>query len=107
MGRDSFLAGAHEIDRHYPFIQGNSAAFKDRSDSYGELLAAFFALVNSRANGALAAFFGFQGIRAILPAVGANGAIGPADRLDKFAGLFLVHLCDCHPIWFVHRIHLC
>ena len=86
-GRNSFLAGAHQVDDLEPEMQGQMAAFKDGPHTHGKGLTAGVALVQADPGGLALHGAGL----AQNAAMGAGTAIGPKVGLhigeSRFLGL--------------------
>jgi len=83
-GRDPLLRGAHQAKRDHPLVKGDVAILEDRADRDRELLAAGSRVAREETRtGAVAVESSYGG----LAAVGADGAIGPADRFQQGSGI--------------------
>src|SRR5262245_9458239 len=107
----AFFACGDKVRRKQPFVKRDMRALVKRANAYGELFAAFGAMIPARTH-ALSAELAY-GIH--LPAIWANQTIRPARSFQKLSSFIFVsesRICQiahwpallCKPMW--HRMNV-
>src|SRR6202044_295930 len=88
IGRDTFLAGAHQMNDLQPQMQRQVRRLEEGPHAHGKGLATFFAVVEA-ATGGFALHF-LDALRVTVAAMRTNWAVRPKSGLDKFEGSIFI-----------------